>query len=320
LLAAWPLALGLLVTGCITIDTLGGRRQPLKETVVDGERGPKALLVDIDGLISDVEIRGPLGVGGREASVTRLREQLDKAEKKGDVKALLVRINSPGGTVTASDLLYRELLRYKEEHQIPVVAHFMGVAASGGYYAAMAADVVLAQPTSVTGSIGVISAGINVAGLMERFGVEDQTLTSGAFKDSGSPLRPMRPDERQYLQTVIDDLHGRFRTVVAKGRPALDAGQVATLADGRIFTASQAESEGLVDGIGYLDDAVDEVARRLGAEEIRVVSYHRRREWRANLYSTQARTPLEEAEASRLLGLEGGHSFLYLWWPGRLAP
>jgi protease-4 len=306
--------------GCITINTFGGGEEPLVETVVFGERGPKVLMLDVDGLISDVGVEGPLGFRGRESSVARLREQLDKARQDTDVRGLLVRINSPGGSVTASDVMYREIRAFKEQRRVPVVAQLMGVAASGGYYVAMAADVVLAHPTTITGSIGVISAGINVSGLMQRYGVQDQTLTGGRLKDAGSPLRPMSAEERAYLQAVIDDLHERFRAVVREGRPALDRTRVEALSDGRIFTASQAERAGLLDGIGYLPAAIDEIGRRVGASEVRVVAYHREREWRANLYSTAPAAPSSGADAAARLGLGAGPAFLYLWWPGGILP
>lgn len=310
--------LALLVGGCITINAIGRGREPLVETRVQGESGPKVLLVDIDGVISAVDQEGPLGLPGPESTVSRLREQLDMARKDDDVRGVLLRVNSPGGAVTAADVAYQEILRFKREREVPVVAQLMGVAASGGYYVALAADVILAHPTSVTGSIGVISTGINVSGLMDRFGVEDQTFTSGEFKDAGSPLRPMTDEERTYLQSLIDDLHGRFVAVVREGRPALEQDDVERVADGRVFTAGQAERRGLVDGIGYIPDAVDELERRLGVEEAQVVTYHRRQEWRANIYSTAPRTPQHRTDLARQLGLEPGPAFLYLWWPAAL--
>ncbi len=300
--------------GCITVNTLGGARQPLMETVVHGTSGPKVLLLDVDGVISDRDSTGPFGIGGSESTVARVREQLDKAAKDGQVEGLLLRVNSPGGTVTASDVVYRDIKAFKTAKDVPVVVQMMGVAASGGYYIAMAGDVVMAHPTTVTGSIGVISSGINFAGLMERYGVADQTITAGELKDAGSPLRPMTAEERAYLQAVIDDLHDRFREVVDEGRPALSAERVETLADGRVFTANQAEADGLIDGIGYLPDAVREMERRLDVSSLRLVSYHREREYRANYYSTSP-APTSQGQLAQALGLGQGPSFLYLWWP-----
>jgi protease-4 len=310
--------LGISSSACITVDALGGGRKDLEETVVYGTSGPKVLLLDVDGVISNTNARGPLGTGGREATTSRVREQLDRAAKSR-VAGVLLRIDSPGGAVTASDVVYREVLRFKEENDVPVVTVIMGMAASGGYYVAMASDYVIAHPTSVTGSIGVIAAGLNLSGLMERYGVGNQTITAGEFKDAGSPLRPMTGPERAYLQAIVDDMHARFREVVVEGRPELDAERVRLLADGRIYTAGQALENGLVDAVGYMPDAVDELKRRIQAPEVRVVSYHREREWRANLYSSTAPPPARAGLAERL-GLDRGPGFLYLWWPGGLAP
>jgi protease-4 len=250
-----------------------------------------------------------------EGMVARVREAARLARGRR-VRALLLRINSPGSSVTASDILYHELLRFKQERDLPIVAHFMGVAASGGYYVAMAADEVLAQPTAVTGSIGVIFVGVNVAGLLEKLGVEDQTLTAGAQKDAGSWLRPMRPQERLHLQAVLDDMHARFKQVVAAGRSQLDAARIDALADGRIFSASQAKANGLVDGLGDLEQAVAAAEKRAGLSASRVVTYHRPREYRQNLY-TQAPSvpPAIRVEVSPWLPLRTP-GFLYLWAPG----
>jgi protease-4 len=315
--ASGLLAAALGLTGCVTVELPFGGAGELQETVVLGTSGPKILMVDLDGVLSEEEEQGSLGFGGRESAVARVREQLEVARNDSEVRALLLRLQSPGGTVTASDIIYREILRFKQETKRPVVAQCMGVCASGAYYVAMAADRVLAHPTSVTGSIGVIFSGLSLAGLMEKIGVEDQTLTSGVFKDAGTPLRRMRPEERAQLQSVVDDLYARFLEVVRQGRPGLDPAEVARLADGRVYSARQAQEAGLVDGLGYLPDAVEEVKRSAGLEEAQVVVYHRAREWRENLYSS-APVPeprLARDELSVLARAFAAPAFLYLWWP-----
>jgi protease-4 len=205
---------------------------------------------------------------------------------------------------------------------VPVIAHFMGMATSGGYYVAMAADEIVAEPTNVTGSIGVILVGVDVSGLMEKFGVTDQTITGGRLKDAGSPLRTMTPEERAIFQSVIDDLHARFRTVVAAGRPKLSEDRVLALSDGRIFSAPQALENGLIDSVGSIDETVDKIERRLGVSEAVVVTYHRRGESRRNLYTRSPSSPpgagrmlLEQSAGAGLAGIlmPGFH---YLWWPG----
>jgi protease-4 len=307
--------------GCIQIDIFGGGRGGLVESTVRGDRGPKILMLEIDGVIQQEEQSGPLGAS-RESTVARVREQLDRARRDRQVRGLLLRINSPGGGATASDLIHAELMRFKQQRDIPIVAHLLGMATSGGYYVAMAADQVVAEPTTVTGSIGVIFVGVNFAGLMESWGIEDQTIAAGAHKDAGSPLRRMTREERRIFQGVVEDLHDRFQQVVTEGRPKLDRLQVEALADGRIYSATQALENGLVDQIGSLEDSIEQLEKKLGVSESVVVSYHRPHEWRQNLY-TQAPVPFPAARSSVRGGLDPAlllgamtPGFHYLWWPG----
>ena len=311
------LALAPLTTACVSVELPGGVPQPLMETTVFGESGPKILMLQVDGVLSDEPESTWYGLR-RESPVARMREELDRARRDSEIAAVLLRIDTPGGTVTASDLLYREILRFKHDRGLPVVAELMGIATSGGYYVAMSADAVVAHPTTVTGSIGVLFAGVNFSGLMAKFGVADQTLTSGAFKDAGSPLRPMRPDERAQLQSVIDDMYQRFLEVVRQGRPRLSAEDVARLADGRIYSAPQALANGLVDRVGDVEEAVDVARERAGIGQARVVTYHRPREYRKNLYTAEipVEAPLVDWPAPRLHIPQP--AFLYLWAPGGL--
>ena len=306
----------LMIAGCITIETPIGKPGRLTETVVEGERGPKIALIEIEGVLREVAKPKWFGLVEREGSVARVRAQLDMAAKDRAVKGVVLRIHSPGGTATASDIIYGEIQRFKAKKQVPVVAQLMGLATSGAYYAAMAADSVYAQPTTVTGSIGVIFMGVNLSGFMEKLGLTDQTITTGPYKDVGSPLRRMSPEERALVQSVVNDLYKRFITVVETGRPHLAPGRVAELADGRIYSASQAQANGLIDGIADLPSTIAEVRRRAGIEEARVVSYHRRREWRENLYTLPPGLETPALEPASLLDLLHGPTFAYLWWPG----
>jgi protease-4 len=223
--------LALAFSGCITIDTPWGKPGKLRETVVEGEGRSKIALIEIEGVLREVAGPTRLGLGEHESPVARVRAQLDKAAEDDAVKAVVLRIHSPGGTATASDIIYGEIQRFKAKKPVPVVAQLMGIATSGAYYAAMAADSVYAQPTTVTGSIGVIFTGINVSGFMEKLGLADQTITTGPYKDVGSPLRRMTPEERALVQSVINDLYQRFVVVVETGRPQLTPGRVEELAD-----------------------------------------------------------------------------------------
>ncbi len=302
------------LSGCVTIALPGGLPGPLVETVVHGEVGEKVLLVQLDGVLSE-EPQSASFFGAGESRIARLREELDRARDDAGVRALLLRINSPGGTASASDTIYSEIARFKKERGIPVIAQLMGVAASGGYYVALAADHIVAQPTTVTGSIGVIFGGVNLAGLMEKIGIENQTLVSGPYKDAGSMTRRMSPEERMQLQSVLDDLFERFVAVVSQGRPKLDAETIGRLADGRIYSAVQALESGLVDELGDLSDAVAAAQKAAGLSSSRVVTYHRPREYRNNLYSVAS--PAGDFDWSPAWRkLLPSPAFLYLWTPG----
>src|SRR5206468_8626959 len=202
----------------------------------------KGLMGERSGLISSRESEGLVE---QPNPVAHLKEELTRAANDSKVKALVVRINSPGGTVTASDVLYHELRAFKEKRKIPVIASIMDVGASGGYYVAVAADKIVAHPSSVTGSLGVIMLTVNARGLLEKVGVETTAVTSGPKKDMGSPFRPMTEEERTIFQGVIDSFYQRFLHVVQVGRRNLTADQVRKLADGRIYSGEQAKELGL---------------------------------------------------------------------------
>lgn len=306
-----------LLAGCAPISfDFTPRIEPLREKTVEGSGATKILLLDLSGVLSE-ELTVSLGhVPPRVPLLARVREELKKAEEDEQVRALVVRINSPGGTVTASDILYRELSTFKSRRKIPVVTTLMDVGASGGYYVALAADIIVAHPTTVTGSIGVMMLTVNAEGLLQKVGVAPLAIKSGAKKDMGSPFRGLSEEELRIFQTIIDDLHRRFVTLIVKERK-LPEERVRELADGRIFTAEQALALGLVDRVGYLEDALGAARTAARVSEARVVMYHRPREYRANIYSTtRAPEPLETslAQLSSLL-LGPGPRFLYLWWP-----
>ena len=318
-LAAASAAAALILSGCILYSPIDlgalGSPGPLRETVVMGTTGPKIVLVEISGVISDEAERSTLGIGQRQSLVAETKSILDLTADDDQVAAILLRIDSPGGSVSASDTIYHEVLTWKNEKKKPVVAFFNGMSTSGAYYLAMAADHVVAHPASVTGSIGVIMPGISIEGLMEKYGVADQTLTSGPYKDAGSILRDMRPEEKKQLQSVIDDLYGRFTDVVAAGRPGLDKAKIHTLADGRVYSAQQALAAGLVDEIGYLEDAVAQVEKRAGISEAQVVVYTRGSSAPENVYSQPPSLSLQSLQLA-LLELRRAQlypGFYYLW-------
>jgi protease-4 len=289
---------------------------PVQEVQLSGSGDGKVLLLDLSGVISSQDKEGWLPQPNLLAT---FKEELTKASKDEKVKAVVVRINSPGGTVNASDILYHELKTFKENKKIPVIASMMDVAASGGYYLAMATDAILVHPSTVTGSIGVIMLTVNAKGLLEKVGVEANAITSGPRKDMGSPFRSMTADEKEIFQGVIDSFYQRFLTVVQAGRPQLSAEQIKKLADGRIYSGDQAKAAGLVDDIGYLDEAIDLAKKNAGLKEARVVTYRRHGEYQNNIYSRVfgSGNGLSSLASMDLLSMVRGGSpqFMYLWMP-----
>ena len=305
--------------GCSVISVdLTPRIRPLEEETVEGHGAAKILLTDISGFISDEPPSTGLGLGPstpRVPLLVRLREELKKAAEDKGVRALVVRLNTPGGTVTASDIIYRELMLFRERTKVPVVAMMMDVAASGGYYIALAADTIVAHPTTVTGSIGTILVTANVEGLMQKVGVAANTIKSAEHKDMGSPFRAMTADERKIFQSVIDELQRQFVAKVVDRR-RLPSDDARLLADGRIYTAPQALGHRLVDAIGYVPDAIDAAKRAAGVTEAKVIVYKRPREYRATYYAqTRTEAGVLDAVAQFAGSASVGPKFLYLWAP-----
>ena len=202
--------------------------------------------------------------------------ELKKFSENPSVKAIVLRIDSPGGGVVPSQEIYDAVRRVRTKSNKAVIASMGSVAASGGYYIAAATDRIVANPGTLTGSIGVIMEMANVEGLLQKIGVEGVVVKSGKYKDVGSPLRKMSDEERGLLQTVMDDVHKQFIEAVAEGR-SLEVPEVQALADGRIFTGRQAKAAKLVDELGNLDDAIQLAADVVGIEgEPKVIEQRRR--------------------------------------------
>ncbi len=311
--------LSFLLAGCAFVNLqLFRPLESLQEKVLEGEGKPKILLINVNGFISETEKSRGAGFSESVSDIARIREELQKAERDRDVACVVVGINSPGGTVTAADTIYHELTDFKRRTGRPVVAHIMSVGASGGYYIANAADEIIASPTAVTGSIGVIAMKFDIHELMNKIGVSSDAIKSGDKKDIGSPFRPATKEEREILQTIIDQLYRRFVDVVAQGRRrALSEAEVLRLADGRVYTAPQALQAKLIDRIGYLDDVISSVRRSLNAPNARVVTYIRPNTYRGTIYSG---APAFSPQVVNLINVDGyGLSlhpevqFLYLW-------
>jgi protease IV len=212
-----------------------------------------------------------------------VKAQIDKVRGDKNVKAVVVRVNSPGGSVWASDYLYHHLAKLAKERDLPLVVSMGGMAASGGYYVSMAVgdrpDTIFAEPTTWTGSIGVIIPHYNLTGLMKRWDIQDDSIASKPLKQMGSLTKEMTPEERKLLQQLVDESYRHFKEIVKAGRPAFkeDERALDEVATGQVFTAPQALKHGLVDKVGYLEDAIDRAIAlaNLDKEDVRVVKYTR---------------------------------------------
>ncbi|NJB68285.1 protease-4 [Desulfobaculum xiamenense] len=210
-----------------------------------------------DGFSSDTR----LGLVRIEGMITDSEETTDwirTLREDESIRGVLLRINSPGGAVAPSQEIARAVERLAQAK--PVVVSMSTVAASGGYYAAAPADLIVANPSTLTGSIGVIMELSNLQELMDKIGVKRQSLTSGALKGAGSPFRPMTQKEREYLMGIVNDMHEQFVEAVAKGRE-MDIDAVRAIADGRALTGRQALELGLVDTLGGMEEAIEELKK-----------------------------------------------------------
>ncbi|MEE9258586.1 MAG: signal peptide peptidase SppA [Nitrospinaceae bacterium] len=230
------------------------------------------VLVILSSVLSRYLSKGGLGDGRETIAMVEVTgtimdskeivRQLSGYRRDDDIKAIILRINSPGGAVAPSQEIYDEVLRIRADHK-KIYASMGSLAASGGYYIAAATDRIFANPGTLTGSIGVIMAFSNAEQLMKKIGLEPEVVKSGKFKDVGSPHRKMKPHERKYLQKVVDDVHQQFIEAVAKGRN-MSTGEARKLADGRVFTGRQALKLKMVDELGGLEDAIAQLGKDVG--------------------------------------------------------
>lgn len=293
-------------------------RGPLveKEVISDQEYPHgKIAIVDLDGLLVNTSVVGLGSVG--ENPVSLFREKLDAIAADPCYRAVVVRINSPGGGATASDIMWHDLRAFQQQTGLPVVACLMDLATGGAYYVATAADHIVAHPTTVTGGIGVILNLYNLKDAMAYFNIEPAAIKSGKYTDLGSPVEPMPAEGRTILQNVANEMHLRFQTVVGEGRPRHDPGRKEDF-DGRVFTASQALERHLVDSIGYVDDAVA-TARELGrCSAASVVMLRRSNDPARSPYATTPNSPIQSSLFPMSIpGMDRSQlpTFLYLWQP-----
>lgn len=323
----------MLLQGCIMVPPLfGERRGPLKvETLVPSERfftTDRIAVVDLTGVV-DIETAGGLFRNARPGMLVELKDRLKFAKEDRSLKGLILRIDSPGGSVTASDLIYHEILKFKEERpEVPVIAFMQDVAASGGLYVAMAADEVYALPTTVTGSIGVITFLPDLRGLSDKVGFGMRVIKSGENKDLGSPWRDMTDEERAIFQGLIDSMYEQFLDVILESREdkGLTREELLAFADGRVFTAAQAAELGIVDGVAYPEDVFGKARELARSFDAAIVSYeypYSNRQGNFYATSTAARAGTGLPEQINLLNVDLGLDrllpvetrFHYLWLP-----
>lgn len=291
----------------ITADQAEDEFPQFEEVVSYGAGEVKAVRIDLSGIITR-EMDGGL-FGSSISMCENILRQVRAARQDEAVRAILLEVDSPGGGVTPSDEIYAALKAFRESREDRRVLVFVrDMAASGGYYAAMAADWIVAEPTSLVGSIGVIVQALNWSVLSEKLGVVDTTIKAGANKDMLNPFRETKPEHVELLQTVVDDMHRQFKAIVSEGR-GLDEAALAPLADGRIFTATQAKNLGLIDEIGYWDDALAALAKHCEAEQVCLVRYKAPESFFDLLFS--ARNPFD----LNLLRRSAEPRILYKWNP-----
>jgi protease-4 len=316
------LSLALTLTGCFNGVLLRPVHVdgPLDEAMVYDAKHclcrNKVAIIDVDGMILNMRTSGGLLGGSGENPVSLFREKLDAAATDCHVKAVVLRINSPGGAVTASDIMFQDLLDFRRETHKPVVACMMDVAASGAFYLAMGCDYVYAHPTTITGSIGVIMNLYNAYGMMSMVGVKNEVIKSGKNKDIGNPARPMTDEERAILQGLVNTYYSEFVEIVAWSRQ-LPEDKVRALADGRVYTGTDAKHLGLVDDTGYLSDAIHAAMDLACIHDAKIVAYDHCSGYKGSCYASVPRIPSEIKLNLDVPGLNRqGATFMYLWEPG----
>ena len=289
-----------------------------EETVAPGKGlfQDKIAIIEVEGLIANAKGGGFLAP--TENPVSLFKQELDKAAADSRVKAVVLRVNSPGGTVSASDAMYQILKRFKAKTKKPVVASAQEIAASGAFYISCGADKIVAQPTSLVGSIGVIFESFNLQGTLSKLGVEPKNYKSAIHKDIGSPFRASTPEEDQIMQGLIDESYARFKGIVTENRPIAAGADFQMITDGRVFSGETAAKLGLVDKTGLLEDAV-QLARDLAhAPDAKVIAYKRPHGYGGSIYALND-TPLPRADTLQLQLPDAATpltpGFYYLWKP-----
>ncbi|HNU74256.1 MAG: putative signal peptide peptidase SppA [Deltaproteobacteria bacterium ADurb.BinA179] len=255
---------------------------PLEERVIREGSKEKILVVEILGLIRTTGSRDTFI--HRQGTVERLDNVIEKAKKDRDIRGVILKIDSPGGAYTASDLVFRKIREYKTSQNIPVVGCIVDQGTSGAYMAALSADYIVALPSSVVGNVGVLLPSISLEGLMEKLGINNQTITSGNLKDAGTPLRDMSDEEYELLSGIVMEFHSNFMKAVRESRPVTEQ-DVAVFQDGRVVTSTRGRALHLIDEVGYYEDALKKIESLTNVEKPTVIVYRRKGENQGGFYS-----------------------------------
>lgn len=316
-----------MLTGCINISLPNmGDRSQLERHVLKQAKSifttDEILMITLDGFVG----MGPSqGAFSRPSMLVSLKDQLLAAEQDDFIKAVLIRINTPGGGVTASDLIYNEIMSFKKRTGLPVVIMMTELATSGGVYIAMAGDEIYAMPTTLTGSIGVITIFPNFEGLGDKIGFKMNVIKSGELKDAGSPWRKFKKQDRQVFEEMIAQYYERFFGIVLGSRKVAGATEeeLRVIADGRVLSSQQAFEAKLIDGVMYPDEIIARTKKLAKVEDATLISFEYGSHYRGHIYAEgQNAEPRAEASQVNIINLEldgltaGQHSpFMYLWIP-----
>jgi protease-4 len=296
--------------GEVVLECCGGELTKADKTALAG--GPKVALIDVDGLLLNTNYTGLYSNG--ENPVALFKEKLDRCAADGQVRAVVLRVNSQGGSVAATDLMARELQSFRARSGKPVVVCVLDLGCGGAYFLATLGDQIIAQPSSLVGGVGVILNLYNLRELMAQFNVLGQSIKAGDNIDMGTAAAAISPEARQLLQTMADEYHEMFKEVVKSRRKLGPQAEYAL--DGRVVTARQAQELGLIDSIGYLEDAVA-LARGLGrAPGACVVMLRRPGEAARTPYAVSANAPVQLLPLS-VPGIDRTKlpTFMYAWTP-----
>jgi len=311
--------LSLLVAGCGTgsllITPVSNTSELKQVTVQEGDLTGKVAIIGVEGMLMDERAAGLLQQS--ENPLSMFVQQLDQAADDDSIKAVVLRVNSPGGSVTTSDTMYDALVRFREKTHKPVIASAQELDASGAYYVSCGADKIIVCPTTIIGSIGVIFDSFDLQGTLDKLGVQTDAIKSAPLKDMGSPYRHLTPEARQIMQGMVDEYYARFKNIVVQNRGIKDSDTLTLVTDGRVFSGQRGVELGLADQVGRLNDAVDLARKMAGIPDGEVIMYKRPYGYSGSIYADMSMPAPRSNDLN--LNLPMSHwlpdGFYYLWQP-----